>query len=359
VTRGFPPRVGGVETLCRQLAEGFAGRGWRVTVLTYGGRSPGTEWVGRGGGRYHVIRLPSRGEEFEWSGQLVRAVQALPFDVAHVHNVHSSVAAAVWWSGRRPYVLTPHYHGTGHTLAARLLHPAYRLVARRALREAGAVTAVSATEADLVGRHFEVAAEVIPNGVDRGPVDGFPPGPLRSPGPPTMVVVSRLVGYKRVDAAVAALTHLPGFALRVIGDGPQRPELLRLADGLGVADRVRIETGRLSDADTRRAIRDAAVLVNLSEAEAFSYTVLESLAVETPVVANGASALAEWATRFPSGVHTADPNRPATIAAAVRRLADHRVIVDLGEYALPAILDRYEEVYARVAGAVRSRGALR
>jgi glycosyltransferase involved in cell wall biosynthesis len=101
------------------------------------------------------------------------------------------------------------------------------------------------------------------------------------------------------------------------------------------------------------------VLVNLSGAEAFSYTVLESLAVETPVVTNGSGALAEWATRFPSAVLTADPNQPATIAAAVRRLADHRVIVNLGEYALPAILDRYEDVYTRVAGVVRSRGALR
>jgi glycosyltransferase involved in cell wall biosynthesis len=256
-------------------------------------------------------------------------------------------------------VLTSHYHGAGHTLAARLLHPGYRPLARRAVRAAGAVTAVSATEADLVHHHFGVVAEVIPNGVDPGPAAGFPPVPPRPIGPPTMVVVSRLVGYKRVDAAIAALTHLPGFELRVIGDGPQRADLRRLAEGLGVADRVRFEAGRLSDADVRRAVRDAAVLVNLSEAEAFSYTVLESLAVETPVVANGSSALAEWAVRFPSGVVTADPDHPAAVAAAVRRLADHRVIVDLGEYALPSMLDRYEDVYARVAGAVRSRGARR
>jgi glycosyltransferase involved in cell wall biosynthesis len=306
-----------------------------------------------------VIRLPSRGDRFEWSGHIVGALQALPFDVGHVHNIHSSVTAAAWWSGRHPLVLTPHYHGAGHTFAARLLHPAYRMVARRALREAAAVTAVSATEADLVRRHFGVEAEVIPNGVEPGPVDGFPPGPLRPTGAPTMVVVSRLVGYKRVDAAIAALTHLPGFELRIVGDGPQRAGLMRLADAIGVRHRIRLETGRLSDADIRRAVRDAAVLVNLSEAEAFSYTVLESLAAETPVVANGSSALAEWATRFPTGVTTADPNRPADVAAAVRRLADHRVIVDLGEFALPSILDRYEEVYTRVAGVVRSRGALR
>jgi hypothetical protein len=37
-------------------------------------------------------------------------------------------------------------------------------------------------------------------------------------------------------------------------------------------------------------------------------------------------------------------------AAAVRRLAGIRADVDLGEYALPAILERYERVYERTGG---------
>jgi hypothetical protein len=48
-------------------------------------------------------------------------------------------------------------------------------------------------------------------------------------------------------------------------------------------------------------------------------------------------------------VLAADPARPVEVAAAVRRLAGGRVDVDLGEYALPAILERYESVYEKAA----------
>jgi glycosyltransferase involved in cell wall biosynthesis len=341
VTRGFPPRVGGVETLCRQLAEGFARRGADVLVVTYGG-SYSVE-----SGTYRVLRLPSHGDQFEWSARIVPVLRRLKPDVCHVHNLHSSVAAAVWATRRRPYVLTTHYHGGGHTLAAKLIHPAYRAVATRVVRAAAAVTAVSPDEADLVRAHFGVRPEVIPNGVE--PATPRPEPIVVADGPPpTIAVVSRLVRYKRVHAVVRALAELPEFRLHIVGDGPERADVLRLADRLGVADRLRVTTDRLPDREVRSLVRDAAVHVNLSAAEAFSYTVLEALAVGTPVVTSGDAALAAWSRRFPGAVLTADPADPAQVAAAVRKVAWGRVEVDLGEYALPSILDRYADVYARV-----------
>jgi glycosyltransferase involved in cell wall biosynthesis len=342
VTRGFPPRVGGVETLCRQLAEGFTARGHDVLVVTYGGEAERPSPAGPG---FRVLSLPSRGTTFEWSRRIVPVLRGLRPDVCHVHNLHSTVVPAVWLARRRPYVLTAHYHGRGHTLAARLVHPAYRRVAARVVRDAAAVTAVSQAEARLVHRHFGVLPEVIPNGVDT------PAQPARSPvdAPATIVVVSRLVPHKRVDAVVRALAELPGFRLHVVGDGPQRAALHTLADRLGVAGRMRLTTERLTDEAVRAILRDAAVHVNLSAAEAFSYTVLEALAAGTPVVTSGDTALAEWGTRFPAVVRTADPARPADVADAVRSLAGRRAEVDLGEYALPVVLDRYEAVYERVS----------
>jgi glycosyltransferase involved in cell wall biosynthesis len=313
-------------------------------VLTYGGRGPA---VRRPGDErpYRVLRLPSRGDVFEWSWLAVPELRRQRFDVCHVHNLHATVAAAVWASRRRPYVLTAHYHGGGHTRAARLLHPGYRLLARRVVAAAAAVTAVSRSEAALVRRDFAVDPEIIPNGVDPVPAGA----PDAAAGPPTIAVVSRLMGYKRVDAAVRALAELPEYRLHIVGDGPERESLLGLADRLGVRDRLRLTGHRLSDEEVRGALRQAAVHVNLSAAEAFSYTVLDSLAAGTPVVVGGDGALAEWPTRFPGAVLTADPAEPAQVAAAVRTLSTARIAVDLGEYALPAVLDRYQRLYRRVA----------
>jgi glycosyltransferase involved in cell wall biosynthesis len=342
VTRGFPPRSGGVETLCRQLAEGFAGRGDEVTVVTFGGRlaRPSRQAIGSAGG-YEVLRLPSRGGTFEWSGAFVPLLRRLDADVCHVHNLHSSVAAAVWRSGRRPYVLTAHYHGSGHSVAARLAHRPYRSLARRIVAGAAAVTAVSDSEAALITRDFGIRPEVIPNGI---PLPSMSSAAMTS----TILVVSRLEVYKRVDAVVRALPLLPTFTLHIVGDGPARAGLEKLAADLGVRERVTLSAPALSEEDLHHVYREAAVFVNLSAAEAFSYTVLEALSAGTPVVTSGAAALAEWSRRFPVAVRAADPAEPATVAAAIRELAGRRVHVDLSRYDLPAVLDAYQRLYERL-----------
>jgi glycosyltransferase involved in cell wall biosynthesis len=270
--------------------------------------------------------------------------------VWHVHNLHASVAAAVWASGRRPYVLTAHYHGAGHTAPARLAHRPYRPLARRIVAGAAAVTAVSASEADLVRRDFGIRPEVIPNGIAlRPPAAGDRTGDRTDP---EVLVVSRLEPYKRVDAAIGALALLPApVRLRVVGDGPQQADLERLAADLGVGDRVTFTAPGLSEVDLHTVYGQAAVVVNLSAAEAFSYTVLEALAAGTPVVTSGDTALAEWSERYPDGVRTADPADPRSVAAAIRALAGRRVRVDLSRFDLAAILDAYQRLYERVADA--------
>jgi glycosyltransferase involved in cell wall biosynthesis len=346
LTRGFPPRLGGVERVCAELAGGLAAAGDDVTVLTFAGRRPARTEQGE---PYRVLRLPSLGDTFEFAPGLVRELRRLPFDACHVHNLHATVAAAAWRARAVPYVLTTHYHGRGHSPAARALHPLYRRLAARVVRDAAQLTAVSATEADLVERDFGTRPLVIPNGVHVEPFAAL----ARRPDPDghgRLLTVSRLVAYKRLDAALAALARLPArWVLDVVGDGPDRRRLEGLAAELGLAGRARFHGGAVPDGQVRQLLRDADVLLNLSDAEAFSLVVLEALAAGTPVVVSGASALREWAARFPGAVVAADG--VDQVAAAVAGLEGQRVAVDLREYEWPSVVARYRAVYATVAGA--------
>ena len=348
VTRGFPPRVGGVERVCAELAAGLAAAGDEVTVLTFGGRGRRAAMADADRRTpYQVVRLPSLGDTFELSPWLVRWLRRLPFDACHVHNLHSTVAAATWRAGVRPYVLTTHYHGSGHTLAARLLHPLYRPLAARIVRDAARVTAVSAGEAALVAADFGVRPLVIGNGVAGALLAGLPRPD--ADGCRRLLVVSRLVAYKRVDAAIAALDRLPArYVLDVVGDGPERGRLEHLASTLGVAGRVRFLGGGLPDGRIHQLLRRADVYLNLSEAEAFSLVVLEALAVGTPVVVGDAPGLLAWQARFPGAVLAAAAPGPAAVAEAVARLEGLRVRVDLGAYEWASIVARYRQVYAEV-----------
>jgi glycosyltransferase involved in cell wall biosynthesis len=283
VVASYHPRIGGVETHVRRIAEACAVAGDEVTVLTHAtGTAPAVEDVGA----VRVLRFPEtvRSARYPLSLPLFRylAGQAAEFEVVHAHSYHTLVGQAAARSGL-PFVFTPHYHGTGHTRAAALMHRFYRLAGLWVLTNADAVVCVSQAErAALVGDFPAIARKirVIPNGTDpRTPAAGRrPPG-----GPPVLLTVGRLERYKNVDLIIRAFGGLRSEAeLIVVGDGPDRARLERLA---GAAGRVRF-AGRVSDAELDDLLARADVVTSASDHEAFGLVVADGLTAGARVVAS-------------------------------------------------------------------------
>jgi glycosyltransferase involved in cell wall biosynthesis len=122
---------------------------------------------------------------------------------------------------------------------------------------------------------------------------GFqPPGDFRPTGKKNVrraVVVGRLLDYKRVDLLVRAwrlvLREVPDAILQVIGDGPERAALERLAAGEGVAQAVRFR-GEVPDWEqVLDQIASAGLLLQPSVREGQSMVVLEAMGLGTAVVA--------------------------------------------------------------------------
>lgn len=108
------------------------------------------------------------------------------------------------------------------------------------------------------------------------------------PRDPAIVVVCRLVPYKRVDLSIQALARLrsthPALRLRVIGQGPERQRLEELAEQLGVRDAVDFLGYVPHHDDVLAEIAQASVLVSASEIEGFGISVVEGAAVGVPIV---------------------------------------------------------------------------
>jgi glycosyltransferase involved in cell wall biosynthesis len=130
--------------------------------------------------------------------------------------------------------------------------------------------------------------------------------PIRPPGPafrrapaasPTFVFCGRLSREKGVELLLRAFARLrpelPGARLRVVGDGPQRAELERLATALDVGDAVTF-TGWLEPALVERHLVDAWALVAPSLwAEPFGLVALEAIVRGVPVVASATGGFGE------------------------------------------------------------------
>ena len=102
---------------------------------------------------------------------------------------------------------------------------------------------------------------------------------------PTLLSVGHLIPRKGHDHAIAAMPHLPGWTLLVVGEGPEHAALAALAERLGVADRVRL-MGAHPHAALPRLYGAADLLVLASSREGWANVLLEAMACGTAVVAS-------------------------------------------------------------------------
>lgn len=160
--------------------------------------------------------------------------------------------------------------------------------------------------AERIRRYYRRDAQVVHPPVE---VDFFTPTPQR-PRQDFVLSVQALVPYKRIDLAIEAMA-LAGRELVVVGDGPERRRLERLAAGrakfLGSVDRERL----------RELYRDAACVIQPG-VEDFGIAAVEALACGTPVVAVGRGGVLDIVEDGRHGV-LVDPRlaTPAALAAAV------------------------------------------
>jgi glycosyltransferase involved in cell wall biosynthesis len=129
------------------------------------------------------------------------------------------------------------------------------------------------------------------------------------------LLVSRLVGYKRVRVAVEAFNEL-GRPLVVVGDGPERRRLEAVARG-----NVRI-VGEVSDRVLRGYYRQCRALVFPGE-EDFGMVPVEAQACGRPVIAYGRGGALESVVDGVTGIFFQEQT-PETLAAAVRNADDVR-----------------------------------
>lgn len=331
VTNDFPPRVGGIEDYVSQLLAHLPGT-TAVTVLA--AAQAGAEAFDATY-RHRVLRWP------RWpmlpTPRLARAVVDLARrerpDVL-VFGAALPLALMVPVVRRRaPAPVVACAHGVEPSLAHL---PGVGASLRMIARHAAALTVVSAwAEGELraaVGPRTRLVR--LASGIDaarfRPDVSGAPVRrTLGLDGAPVVACVSRLVRRKGVDQLVRALPQLAcefeGVRLLVVGDGPDRPRLQRLARRVGVVARV-VFAGRVPPGavPAHFAAGDVFAMPCRSrlaglENEGLGAVYLQAAAVGRPVIAGRSGGAPEAIEEGRTGL-VVDGRSVAAVAAAVGRL---------------------------------------
>ncbi|MCK4596461.1 glycosyltransferase, partial [bacterium] len=146
--------------------------------------------------------------------------------------------------------------------------------------------------------------------------------------------VARLVPVKDHQCLLRAMnlvtSVLPHARLIIVGDGPERSRLKRLAVDLSLGERVQF-LGERRDVWDLMGIFDLFVLSSLSEG--VSMTLLEAMVAAKPVVATHVGGNIELINNGCNGLLVPTDDPEALTAAILRLLQDRRLAQRMGQVA--------------------------
>ena len=330
ITNDFPPRAGGIQQYCHNLVRGLP----PGEVVVYAPAWPGAEEFDAAEA-YRIVRHPTSrmlptASVANRAIELIREVRpdlvcfgaAFPLGLLARRLTRATGVPCVGFT-----------HGVEVAVSG---VPLLRRLMTRVAGDLRLLTAVSRWSAARVerGARGRCPVELLPSGVAAGVyhpgVDGSAVRARHGLGEdPVCVCVSRLVPRKGQDRLIEAwprvVAEVPAARLLIVGPGPYRRKLDRMAASSPVADRIHF-TGevRWEELPEHYAAGDAFAMPCRTrwlgmDLEALGVVFLEAAATGLPVVAGRSGGAPETVVEGMTGT-VVDGRRAAEVGAAVAGL---------------------------------------
>ena len=282
-------------------------------------------------------------------------------DLVHIHLPNPSAVQAYLMSGYRGRLVVS-YHSD--IVKQKMLGRMFEPLLYATLRRSAAIIATSQNylATSPVLQDFRDRCHVIPYGIDTAQFEHFDAEAVRRIrarfGERLVISVGRLVYYKGLEYLIRAMSEVRG-TLVIIGDGPLRGKLERLASQLGIADKVIFE-GVIDNAAVRSYYHAAAVFVlaSVARSEAFGIVQIEAMAAGLPVINTSLDSGVPLVSVHEQTGLTVPPEDPQALASAINRLLDDSnlrqkfgeagVLRARREFGLDTMLQRTLDLYQKV-----------
>lgn len=311
-TDTYPPTVNGAAFFTERYARGLARAGHEVHVI-YPSPNGKPETVTDGDLTLHRRRsYPWPWYEnfrlsFPGMARTHKVVAQIKPDIIHIQD-HFWLCSSVTRAAR---ALGIPFIATNHLMPENFFDhvPAPKFVKRgaskwiwseldRVLTGASAITSPTPKAVELLTKSTKFKAAIpVSNGIDVTAYEASAAaqrlGPGRYSEQPTVLFVGRLDQEKRVNELITAFAGLPeelGARLEIVGNGSLKGAWEKLADHLGIADKVTF-FGFVSEEDLIAAFGRCDVFCMPGVAELQSIVTMEAMAAGKPIIAANAMAL--------------------------------------------------------------------
>ena len=288
ISKYYSPYVGGVENVCKYLADHSDGH--EVVVLCFNeGHSNSVDIVDgvkvyRVGVIFHISR---QAISLKYQTVLRRVIEEFRPDLIHFHWANPFPAAILLPLIPKETKLLIHWHMD--ILKQHKLYPLVRPIERRLLQRADMVTVTSPQykEGSVPLQPFSDKVRIVPNGIDDTKLMSLSQKEKQSicdmyHGKKIVLFVGRHIPYKGLSFLIEAEKHVKSDCVFVIaGDGPLTQQLKDSCQSKRVSF-----VGKVSDEMLKCYYEAASVFAfpSITKNEAFGLALAEAMYCHTPAV---------------------------------------------------------------------------
>lgn len=315
VTSGYPPKIGGVETVTENLAKEFAYLMHDVHVITPSDEVT-SHTITSDGIKLHKIHIEgfSEAETMPLSKKIPRGIlffinifknlRAIKPDIIHVQNIQNSIPVYFMKKIQGiPYCITLHndLELMGIALPKFIKRHWSKLPY---VKSANTITSLTKEMAETVLDKLQKDAPIIPNGVDINRF--YPPHTLyRGRDKRTILTLSRIDNKKGLEYAIKSMPKIlkkyPDTILQIIGDGDFKENLEELVNSLSLRKSVEF-IGFIPNETVPKYLQKADIFILPSLTEGFSLTALEAAACGLPIISTPVGILPDIIEKWNNGI---------------------------------------------------------
>lgn len=301
------PTFGGSGVVATELGLELSKRGHEIHFITYS--QPVRLELLSNNVHFHEVHVPEyplfhyQPYELALSSKLVDMVKLHDIQLLHVHYAipHAYAAYMAQQMLKDEGIFVPivtTLHGTDITLVGS--HPFYKPAVTFSINKSDAVTSVSENLKQDTKRLFNITKKihVVPNFIDleKHQSHGFTDcqrAMMASDNERIITHISNFRHVKQIPDVIKIFNNIQKQVpakLMMVGEGPEKEGAERLAEELGIADRV-IFFGNSNEIDRILCFSDLFLLP--SQTESFGLAALEAMASSVPVISTNTGGLPE------------------------------------------------------------------
>ena len=332
VTSGYPPKIGGVETVTENLAKEFVNLMHDIHVIT-----PSSDVTSRiitpENIKLHNIHIKgfSEAETMPLFKKIPRGIiffvkvfknlHTIKPDIIHVQNIQNSIPVyLIKKIQKTPYCIALHNELIlmGISLPKSLKKYWGKLPY---VKNANSIISLTKEMSDSVQNELQKESVIIPNGVD---TDRFYPILHASTHNNRRIIttLSRIDNKKGLEYAIESMTKIlkshPDTVLRIIGDGDFKSELENRTNSLNIREAVEF-IGTIPNTDVPNYLQKSDIFLLPSLFEGLPLTLLEAMACGLPIISTPVSIAPEIINKWSNGIIVPFKS-PEAIADAVINL---------------------------------------